>query len=185
MIIFMEFCSKTQLVVSQFISSMNVQSVGVVASQMTSKNISIQSTLQNLKMLSDCFFLIFDRTKQKTGNCFTEVTQDSFWFFFSLLKVSLGFTFNDNLEREHYHSQILTFYKTLVENKNDFYCLILQFILTHEFSNYKVSEQSLFEEILKMDKFEEFYSVCGAYIGNDVQSLFICFNQLIEGSSLF
>lgn len=182
-VIVMEFCAKAQLTVTQVLGSITAKDVVLELNESEQQLVSVCAI--KLKSFSDAFFFLFDNLTGQNGFCFTAIQEDSFWFFLSLLKLSLGFGIEDSEKKRHFLDQVFGFFDSLVKDANNFYGLVLRFIIYCEKQapNSVSTTKEIFHRILAFDRFEEFYQLAKEYIQNDLETLFICFHQLFKGFS--
>lgn len=179
--VLMEFCAKVQLVVTQVLGSITGKDIISELSGPERELVSV-CTLK-VKSFSDAFFLLFDKLSGQNGLCFTAIQEDSFWFFFSLLKLSLGFGIEDSAKRSEFVDQVFGFFDSLVRDAQGFYGLVLAYVLYREKQapDSGPAVKEIFKRIIAFDRFDEFYQIARDYIQNDLETLFICFHQLFKG----
>ena len=181
----MEFCGVVQLTTSQIIGSISSKTMDLHKENIHEKLIIV--SVSKAKSFSDVFFMLFEKLKGNNGLCFSTIQEDSFWFFFSLLKLSLGYHFDDELERNQFRLQLFTFFESLTESGSNLHLVSLKYIVLKEKRDSTNDSQikSIFHEILMSDRFEEFYNLCSDYLTQDLKIMFVCVHHLLSGRNNF
>ena len=173
----MEFCSKSQLIVSQLVSQLELN-------HSQHQHTALSESIRLVKCVSDCFFSIFKLANKRNGTVFCDLTPDSFWFYFSLLKISFGLAFDSSVEQQHYRNQVLSYFSALIDGQEHFHALVIRAVLLHHCPEAPYDRDQIFVQVLQLNKFIEFYNVCSDVMVQDFHSMFLCFHQLLNGALL-